>query len=96
MDHVFVALFLGLFALLLVLEVAMVISLARSGDERRQLIVWRAGTYTLLGTAGSLLLSTVENFLRAQPMQVNPFVTLGAAAVLYFFFLLYFRRKYGG
>ena len=32
---------------LIVLDIAMVISLVRPGDERRQLIVWKASTYTL-------------------------------------------------
>ena len=95
-DNFFLILF-GLFLLgTIVLDVAMVVSLARPGDERRQMIVWKASTYTLLGTAGSLCLSIVEKLVRMEPMAVNPFVTLGAAAIIYFLFLLYFRHKHGG
>lgn len=49
-DNFFLILF-GLFLLgTIVLDVAMVVSLARVGDERRQLIVWKAGSFTLLVT----------------------------------------------
>lgn len=40
----------GVFLLLLiVLDVGMIVSLVRQGDERRQMIVWKTSTYTLLG-----------------------------------------------
>ena len=96
MEQVLMVLCLIFIGALIVLDVAMVVSLARPGDERRQMIVWKASTYTLLGTAGSLCLSIVEKLVRMEPMAVNPFVTLGAAAIIYFLFLLYFRHKHGG
>ena len=82
--------------MLIVLDIAMVISLVRPGDERRQLIVWKASTYTLLGTVGSLILNIIENIINSNPMTVNPFTTLGAAAIIYFLLLLFFKKKYGG
>ena len=96
MEQILMVLCLIFIGALIVLDVAMVVSLARPGDERRQMIVWKASTYTLLGTAGSLCLSIVEKLVRMEPMAVNPFVTLGAAAIIYFLFLLYFRHKHGG
>ena len=37
----------GVFLLLLiVLDVGMIVSLVRQGDERRQMIVWKTSTYT--------------------------------------------------
>ena len=96
MEQVLMVLCLIFIGALIVLDVAMVVSLARPGDERRQMIVWKASTYTLLGTAGSLCLSIVEKLVRMEPMAVNPFATLGAAAIIYFLFLLYFRHKHGG
>lgn len=81
---------------LIVLDIAMVISLVRPGDERRQLIVWKASTYTLLGTVGSLILNIIENIINSNPMTVNPFTTLGAAAIIYFLLLLFFKKKHGG
>ena len=38
MDNIIIALFLGFVVLLIVLDIAMVVSLVKSGDERRQLI----------------------------------------------------------
>lgn len=96
MEQILMVLCLIFIGALIVLDVAMVVSLARPGDERRQMIVWKASTYTLLGTAGSLCLSIVEKLVRMEPMAVNPFVTLGAAAIIYFLLLLYFRHKHGG
>ena len=96
MEQILMVLCLIFIGALIVLDVAMVVSLARPGDERRQMFVWKASTYTLLGTAGSLCLSIVEKLVRMEPMAVNPFVTLGAAAIIYFLFLLYFRHKHGG
>ena len=96
MEQILMVLCLIFIGALIVLDVAMVVSLARPGDERRQMIVWKASTYTLLGTAGSLCLNIVEKLVRMEPMAVNPFVTLGAAAIIYFLFLLYFRHKHGG
>lgn len=81
---------------LIVLDIAMVISLVRPGDERRQLIVWKASTYTLLGTVGSLILNIIENIINSNPMTVNPFTTLGATATIYFLLLLFFKKRYGG
>ena len=91
---VFAVLFLVLLLALIVLDIAMVVSLARSGDERRNLIVWKASSYTLLGTAGSLILNIIENFVRAEYMSVNPFTMLGTMSIMYFVLLLFFRRKY--
>ena len=96
MEQILMVLCLIFIGALIVLDVAMVVSLARPGDERRQMIVWKASTYTLLGTAGSLCLNIVEKLVRMEPMAVNPFVTLGAAAIIYFLLLLYFRHKHGG
>lgn len=44
MDNIIIALFLGFVVLLIVLDIAMVVSLVKSGDERRQLMVWKAST----------------------------------------------------
>ena len=87
----------GLFLLLsVVLDVFMIVSLVRPGDERRQLIVWKAGTWTLVGTAGGLVISIVECMVRNEAVSVNPFIVLSTAAILYFVILLIYKRKYGG
>lgn len=90
-------LFLG--AVLLVfaaLDVTMLASLLRPGDERNQIIVGKASAFTLCSAAGSGVLTVIDRFVRAQPMAVNPFVHLEVIAVVYFFSLMYYRKKYGG
>ena len=95
-SEVILALFFLFLAILLILDIAMLISLVRPGDERRMMIVWKASTWTLIGTMGSLAISTVECIVRSERLCVNPFITLSVAAMLYFVCLLYYRKKYGG
>lgn len=77
------------------LDVAMLVSLLRPGDERRQMIVWRAGTWTLVGVTGGLVFGIAEAIVLAQDMRVNPLAVLTGAATLYFLCLLFYKRKYG-
>ena len=94
-DNFFLILF-GLFLLgTIVLDVAMVISLARVGDERRQLIVWKAGSFTLLVTVLTQVFDVVEAVVRAQKLQSNPFIDLSVTAVTYFVVLLVLKKRYG-
>jgi len=79
-----------------VLDVIMLASLLRPGDERSQIIVWKAGSFTLLAIIGAKIIDVVENFVRAQPMTANPFIQLEVAAVIYFAALMYYKRKYSG
>ncbi len=90
---IFCIVMLAIFA---ALDIGMIVSLVRPGDERSQLAVWKAGSLTLLGMTGAAILNVIENFVRAQPMAVNPFVQLEVAAILYFVVLLYYKRKLGG
>ena len=90
-------LFLG--AVLIVfaaLDIFMLISLLKPGDERSQIIVWKASVFTLLALIGANILDVIENFVRAQPMIQNPLIQLETAAIIYFGALLFYRRKHGG
>ena len=94
-DNFFLILF-GLFLLgTIVLDVAMVVSLARVGDERRQLIVWKAGSFTLLVTVLTQVFDVVEAVVRVQKLQSNPFIDLSVTAVTYFVVLLVLKKRYG-
>ena len=87
----------GIFLLaLIVLDVSMIISLVRPGDERKQMIVWKASTVTLLGVAGSLVIDVPEALIKGDPMTVKAFIKLSAVATVYFFALLFFKKRYGG
>lgn len=79
----------------LIMDIAMIISLIRTGDERRQMIVWKSSTWAMIGTTGNLLLGIIKNVIHVQRMSVNPLTVLTAAATIYFICLLYYKRKHG-
>ena len=86
--------FLIFLLVLILLDLAMIVSLLRTGDERRQLIVWKASTGTLLIVVLSLVIDIIESVMRNQVMENNPFVSLSVTAIVYFIELLYYKRKY--
>lgn len=89
--------FLGVILLIfVVLDIFMLVSLLRPGDERNQIIVWKASSLTLLATIGGKVLDVIEDFVRAQPLVANPLVQLETAAIIYFVALMYYRKKHGG
>lgn len=74
----------------------MLISLLKPGDERNQIIVWKAGSFTLFATVGAKIIEVIENIVRAQPMTANPLVQVEVAAVIYCISLMYYKKRYGG
>ncbi len=91
------ALFLGVVLLLfVVLDLVMVISLMRPGDERNQVIVWKASAYTLLSITGATLLDIIFSIATKQPLLLNSLLHLELTAIIYFISLQIFKRKYGG
>ena len=95
MTEVGLVLFAVFLLVLIGLDVAMLVSLVRPGDERRKMIVWKASTWTLLGTMGAMVVEIAEDLLRGQALANNPFTQLGATAIIYFLALLYYKKKYG-
>ena len=86
----------GIFLLILIiLDIAMIVSLLRTGDERRQLIVWKASTFTLLVVVGGLVIDIVESLVRSEAMLINPFIKLSVTAMVYLLTLLYYKKRYG-
>lgn len=79
-----------------VLDIVMLVSLLKPGDERKQIIVWKASSFTLLATVGAGILDVIENVVRAQPMTVNPIIQLEVAAIVYFAALMYYKKRHGG
>ena len=95
MENVALVLF-GIFLLtLIVLDILMIVSLLRTGDERRQLIVWKASTSTLLVVVGGLVIDIVESVVREEAMLINPFIKLSVTAMVYLLTLLYYKKRYG-
>ena len=86
----------GVFLLaLIVLDIVMIISLIKPGDERKQMIVWKASTYTLFVAVGGLAIDVIESIIRVEAMAVNPFIKLGVIALVYCISLLFFKKRYG-
>ncbi len=94
MDNI-AMIFFGLFLLgLIVLDVLMVISMFKTGDERRQLIVWKTSTFTLIVTVGMLIIDVACSIINLEEMAVNPFIRLSVTAMVYFLALLFYKKRY--
>ena len=78
------------------LDLYMLASLLKPGDERNQVIVWKASSFTLLAMVGGNILDVIENFVRAQPMSQNPFIQLEVAAIVYFATIMFYKKRHGG
>lgn len=89
-------LFVAVLLIFAVLDIAMIISLVRPGDERGQIIVWKASAFTLLGMTGALVIEIIESLATGQEMTINPFAHLTATAIVYFGALLFFKKRHGG
>ena len=88
--------FFGIFLLTLIaLDLLMIISLLRTGDERRQFRVWKASAFTLLVVVGTLVIDVVESIVRVEAMLINPFIRLSVTAMVYLLTLLYYKKRYG-
>ena len=89
--------FLGVvLAVFTVLDIFMLVTLLKPGDERNQIIVWKASSFILLGVVGANILTVIEKFVTAQPLTQNPFVQLEVFAIMYFVSLMYYKRKHSG
>lgn len=77
-------------------SIYMLVSLLKPGDERNQIIVWKASSFTLLGVFGANILTVIEKIVTAQPLIQNPLIQLEVFAIIYFISLMYYKRKHGG
>ena len=98
MDKAVVAtiIFVAVLLIFAVLDILMIISLVRPGDERGQVIVWKASAFTLLGMTGALIIEVIESIASGQEMAINPFVHLTSTGIVYFGALLFFKKRHGG
>lgn len=95
MEKIVVGLFGAFLLLLIALDISMIVSLLKTGDERRQLIVWKASTSTLFVVAGVFVFDIVESLVKSEAMLVNPFIYLSVTAMFYLLTLLYYKKRYG-
>lgn len=95
------AVFAAFLSIAIVLIIAMFVSLAKQGDERRRMIVEKAGASTFAVTILYLLFQLAENIYKVvsgtdlSPAGVNPFTALTVIAVVYAVSLFYHKKKYG-
>ena len=83
MDNLMLICF-GIFLLaLIVLDIVMIISLLKPGDERKQLIVWKASAFTLLVAVFGLVIDIIEAIVKVEAMVINPFIKLSVIAMIY-------------
>lgn len=88
--------FLGIVLLIFaILDIFMLVSLLKPGDERNQIIVWKASSFTLLGIVGANVLTVIKQFVMAEELMLNSLVNLEVAAIMYFISLMYYRKKHG-
>ena len=71
-DLITLSFFLLFLGFLLVCIIRMFFCLLRLGDERRQMIVGKACTFSFTGTVGYLLLSVLRAFFQGQTILLNP------------------------
>ena len=95
MEHLILIGF-GVFLLaLILLDVVMIVSLLKPGDERKQLIVWKASTFAFFIAVSTLVMDIVEPLLNPEATAVSPFIKLSVIAMFYCASLLYFKKKHG-
>ena len=92
--------FLGIFLACVISICAMLISLSRQGDERRQLILSKASSQTLYITVGFLLLSNIGQIVRIAMGEgiaegINPFVMLAVISLIFAVCLRFYKRRFG-
>lgn len=83
-------------AVFAVLDGAVLWSLLRPGDERGQVVVWKAGSFTLTVAVGVLVLDVIADLATAQPLSINPLIYLELMAAVYLVSLLRERKRHGG
>lgn len=91
----------GLFLVaILAVDVGVLVSLGWQGDERRRLIVQKAGFNTFAVVVLYVLFCVVENMVnglvRGLPGEsMNPIILLTVMAIIYAGQLIYFKKRYG-
>ena len=82
--------------LFIILDIYFVITLSFPRDERNQIIVWKAASFTLMGVFGAYLIKVIVRMVNGESLSYNLLVILETIAIVYFFALMYYKRKHGG
>ena len=96
MEQVMLVVFLAFLLALILLDLAMVVSMLRPGDERKQMIVWKTSAFTLLVAVLMLVFDIVEALVKGEAVLVKPFIHLSVVAMVYFVTLMVEKKRHGG
>lgn len=96
----FMLLFFGVMIMMIISIIAMVISLSKQEDERRQFILNQAIRKTFIIMIGVLMLYIFESvycvFTKGININgINPFICLFVISLVFSFELLFTKKKYG-
>ena len=80
--------------LFIILDIYFVITLSFPRDERNQIIVWKAASFTLMGVFGAYLIKVIVRMVNGESLSYNLLVILETIAIVYFFALMYYKRKH--
>lgn len=99
-DYVGITFFSILLVSMIVMIIAMFVTMAKVGDERRKKILEKASTNTLAITVGYILFFLIEQVVKSLTQGIsaegmNPLIVLTVIALMYFIQLIYFKKKYG-
>jgi uncharacterized membrane protein SirB2 len=75
----------------------MLYSLARQGDERKNLIKTKAMSGTLLAVIGLLILQIAVSIIGDRQLEgLNPLIFLTIISIVFFALLVFNKKRYGG
>ena len=95
------AFFLIILLIIIAVIIAMFISLAKQGDERRDMIVGKASTQTFAVVVVYVAFNVVKDIYQVltgadlSHEGINPFVMLTTISLIYAIELIYHKKKYG-
>lgn len=89
--------------ILLILDLGIVVSLLKKGDEKRQMIIWKSSTYTFGVVVGVLMIESISKLISAACNFTSsvfndnstPFSLLTIISIIYFLSLKYNQKKFG-
>lgn len=102
MNKGYIALWI-LSSIVLVIDLGMVISILKKGDERRQIIIWKSSTYTFITVIVTLFMDSIIKLIAAVfNLTTNVFNShtsslsiLTTTTIIYFITLKYNSKKLG-
>lgn len=100
-ENILFVLFIIFLLTIIGITIFMFISLAKQGDERREMIVGKASTKTFVIIVLYMAFYVVKNIYlilsgtNLSPYGMDPFVTLTTISLIYVIVLFYHKKKYG-